>query len=290
MREFFNMTESRQIIVFAIIAANLILAAAVCGQTYSWISSDDYCQADIVADIPPPPEFRRAITADNGFAEWLRHLPLKTAGTPVRLYDGRHKPNQTVHFRVIDIDIGTADLQQCADAVIRFRAECLFGHRRFEDIHFNFTSGDACRFDLWASGYRPAVSGQKVVWQKEAAPDSGYASFRKYLDQVFTFAGSYSLMQELNRVQNIDAIEIGDIFIRGGFPGHAVLVVDMAIHPVSGQKAVLLAQSYMPAQDIHILTNPVDTSNNPWYPIGQTDSLLTPEWTFSRTDLMRFED
>ena len=60
-------------------------------------------------------------------------------------------------------------------------------------------------------------------------------------------------MQELNRVQNIDAIEIGDIFIRGGFPGHAVLVVDMAIHPVSGQKAVLLAQSYMPAQDIHIL-------------------------------------
>jgi hypothetical protein len=58
-------------------------------------------------------------------------------------------------------------------------------------------------------------------------------------------------------------LQIGDIFIQGGFPGHAVVVVDVALNTDNGQQVFLLAQSYMPAQDIQILQNPNDEELSP---------------------------
>jgi hypothetical protein len=40
----------------------------------------------------------------------------------VLLYNGAPKFRQDVHAAVIDIDVGTRDLQQCADATMRLRA------------------------------------------------------------------------------------------------------------------------------------------------------------------------
>lgn len=56
--------------------------------------------------------------SEGSFAEYLRNLPLKPHGTKVKYYNGEEKPND-VYVAVIDIDVGTRDLQQCADAVIR---------------------------------------------------------------------------------------------------------------------------------------------------------------------------
>jgi Domain of unknown function (4846) len=50
-------------------------------------------------------------------------LPLRDGRGTVYLNDGRAKPNQALHVAVIAIDTGKRDLQQCADAVIRLRAE-----------------------------------------------------------------------------------------------------------------------------------------------------------------------
>jgi hypothetical protein len=94
------------------------------------------------------------------------------------------------------------------------------------------------------------------------------------------------LARELERVADASRIEAGDVFIQGGFPGHAVLVVDVA-EDARGQRAVLLAQSYMPAQDIHILRNP-KPSDNPWYVIAGDEPLTTPEWGFPAGSLRRF--
>ena len=81
---------------------------------------------------------------------------------------------------------------------------------------------------------------------------------------------------------------VGDVFIQGGSPGHAVLVVDVAEDPRTGRGVFLLVQSYMPAQEIHILKNPTDLNLSPWHETGFGETLRTPEWLFRRSDLKRF--
>ena len=87
------------------------------------------------------------------------------------------------------------------------------------------------------------------------------------------------------------SLQPGDVFIKGGSPGHAVIVVDVAIYTQTGKKVFLLAQSYMPAQQIHILVNPANRGLSPWYELSDNDEgkLYTPEWVFEKKDLKRFK-
>jgi hypothetical protein len=133
---------------------------------------------------------------------------------------------------------------------------------------------------------RPRISGRKTEWQKSAGADASYTSFRRYLDIVFSYSGTFSLARELEPVADVSHIEAGDVFIQGSFPGHAVIVVDVA-EDAHGRRAVLLAQSYMPAQDIHVLRNPQST-DTPWYAIDGDRPLATPEWDFPAGSLRRF--
>ena len=107
------------------------------------------------------------------------------------------------------------------------------------------------------------------------------------MNMVFTYAGTASLAKELKSVPDVSKIRAGDVFIVGGYPGHAVTVVDVAKNR-DGGVAFLLAQSYMPAQQIHILKNP--NSNDPWYTLEDLEDgiLQTPEWTFKSSQLRRF--
>ncbi len=45
----------------------------------------------------------------------------------------------------------------------------------------------------------------------------------------------------------------------------------------------MLAQSYMPAQDIHIFVNPLDKNLSPWYEIE--DDIISPEYAFTKDEL-----
>lgn len=255
---------------------------------YRWI--EDFEPADILANrISPPDGFQRQQTAEASFAHWLRRLPLKKGQPRVHLFDGRVKGNQSAHVAVIDIDVGPRDLQQCADAAIRLRAEYLYANGMANRIAFNFTSGDRASFRQWSRGFRPAVQGNTVRWARSAPAESSYRTFRNYLRTVFAYAGTLSLIGELPRVFDVGRMQIGDIFIQGGSPGHAVIVVDMATDRKMGRRVFLLAQSFMPAQDVHILKNPGHPAMSPWYDVDFGSRLRTPEWTFTPNDLRRFE-
>jgi hypothetical protein len=254
---------------------------------YPWLGTK-IVQATIASEIAPPQGYGRVEVPAGSFADWLRHLPLKPRGTPVLLYDGTEKSDQEVHAAVVDIDVDSQDLQQCADAVIRLRAEYLYSRGTYSSIHFDFTSGDEAAFRKWIAGYRPTVRGSSVRWGRSAVRDSSYRAFRSYLDTVFMYAGTLSLSRELLPVADVKQMEIGDVFIVGGSPGHAVIVVDMVERPADGRRLFLLAQSYMPAQDIHVLRNPADPGLSPWYAVDFPRFLSTPEWVFERNELMRF--
>ena len=108
------------------------------------------------------------------------------------------------------------------------------------------------------------------------------------MEKIFTYAGTYSLSKELKPVK-IENMKIGDIFIQGGFPGHGIIVVDMCINKNTNEKMFILAQSYMPAQEIQIIQNPSSKQISPWYDLSFEEKLYTPEWTFKKSDLKRFE-
>jgi len=236
-----------------------------------------------------PLDYVRTEAGENSFSAFLRKLPLKPHNTKVKLYNGNLKANQNAHLAVIDMDPGNRDLQQCADAIIRLRAEYLYSRQEYDKIHFNFTNGFRAGYSKWMQGYRVKVEGNRTYWIKSGPPSNTYNDFKKYLDLIFTFAGTLSLSKELIKTEYKD-ISPGDIFIQGGSPGHAVIVVDMAVNTITGRKIYLLAQSYMPAQEIHILRNPEHT-DNPWYEEYSDDEIIkTPEWTFHPRDLGRFAE
>ena len=263
-----------------------VLATAVATQvaTPPWPVQRD--SRALSAKIDPPAGYSRVPVETGSFGVWLRELPVKAGRPAVRLFDGRPKANQSAHFAILDIDTGRRDLQQCADAVMRLRAEYLRVAGRDRDIAFRFTSGDLARWIDWRDGSRPVVTGNRVKWQRSAARDDSYANFRRYLDSVFTYAGSHSLEREITRIGD-SALEPGDVFIQGGFPGHAVIVVDVA-RTAAGATAFMLAQSYMPAQDMHVLHNPAEPAISPWYRDVRASALRTPEWTFPPGAARRF--
>ena len=240
---------------------------------------------NILTRFNPPAEFFRKEMDKNSFGYYLRNLPLKEDGAIVKLYDGTEK-SSAVYEAVIDLDIGKKDLQQCADAIMRLRGEYFYSRREFEKISFTLTNGFRMEYTEWMNGSRLAVTGNKTRWVKSAAPSNTYADFRKFMEIVFSYAGTLSLSKALHP-KNIDNIAIGDVFVHGGTPGHAVLVVDVAENK-SGGKVFMVAQSFMPAQDIHVLKNFEDERNSPWYK-NSISQLNTPQWSFEINELKSWD-
>lgn len=239
----------------------------------------------IVERFDVPFGFTRVKPEEESFGYYLQNLPLKPDGTRVKYYDGREKIKD-VYLAVVDFSLGDRDLQQCADGVIRLRAEYLYAKERYDEIHFNFVSGFNAEFSKWAEGNGISVKGNKVSWNLNNNNNSSYDSFQKYLNMVYAYASTLSLEKELIE-KHFSKLDIGDVFIQGGSPGHCVIVVDMAVNETTGEKLFMLAQSYMPAQDIQILIG--DSQDSPWFSSNIEDTLKTPEWTFEVSDLKTWE-
>lgn len=241
----------------------------------------------------PPAGFDRVGAISGSFAAYLRDIRLKPTGEPVHLYNGELKRTQNVHAAVVDLSVGKRDLQQCADAVMRLHAEHLYSSGSQDEIAFDFTNGFKAEWKRWRQGERIRVSGNTCTWTSGEKPDASHDQLLRYLETVFTYAGSLSLQHELDRSTPVDLsatdLRAGDVFIRGGSPGHAMIVMDVARHR-NGHTAFLLAQSYMPAQEIHLVKNVRHPEMGAWFIRDGDDRLYTPEWTFDWGDRRRWPD
>jgi Domain of unknown function (4846) len=217
-----------------------------------------------IEDIPAPEGFYREAADSSSFAFFLRQVALKKDRT-VYLYNGTPKQNQAAQFAVLDVSVGSQNLQQCADAVMRLRAEYFYAAGQYDSVLFKDDRGKHYAFT--APYTRP--------------------HFDNYLLQVFGMCGSASLSKQLRAVNDFTTIKIGDVLIRGGFPGHAVIVMDV-VQNAAGKKKYLIAQSYMPAQDIHVLNNPNDDTGTPWYAAEAGERIITPEYVFYRNELRQW--
>ena len=235
--------------------------------------------------FPVPEGYKRLTVNAGSFGDYLRALPLKPEGSKIGVFNGTELGGETIHAAVIDLPIGDKDLHQCADAVIRLRAEYFWSQKKYKEIHFNFTNGMRIDYDKWRKGYRIKVndSQTKTSWQLTAQPDDSYESFWEYMEQIFLYAGTASLEKEL-RTRRYSDMHIGDVLIIGGFPGHAVIIVDMAKHVETGEKIYMVAQSFMPAQELHVITS--TEAFSPWYRLDKRPNLTS--WGFEKSHLKHF--
>jgi hypothetical protein len=240
---------------------------------YPWLSKESRVRP-LEATFPPPAGYTRVSVEEGSFGAWLRGLPLRPAGAPVKDFRGGQvlAAEDLRLAAVAELDIGTANLQQCADSIIRLHAEWLWVQGQKDRIAYRFTSGDLAAWPKYAAGDRAKISGSKVKWARSASADSSRTSFRSYLELVFTYAGTLSL-QELKQRPSREDARPGDFFVLGGSPGHAVLVLDMAVN-AAGERVALLGQGFIPAQDFQVLSPGKD---GPWFSL-EGDEVATPFW------------
>ena len=232
-----------------------------------------------------PAGYKRVAIEKGSFGYFLRNQKLKPYGEKALYYNGQAKRSEGIYDSVIDVEIGDRDLHQCADAIMLIRAEYFYQKKEYDKINFNFVSGFNAQYSKWMQGYRINPNG-KGSYYKKAFPSNTYKDFRSFMNIVFGYAGTLSMEKEM-KPQSLENMKIGDVFIMGGSPGHAVIIVDMAEND-KGEKIFMLAQSYMPAQQTQILINPADRNMGVWYSLKGKTVLETPEWRFPLEKLRKF--
>ncbi len=245
---------------------------------YAWLRGDykmPPATGSLSARLRPPAGFKRVDVTDNPFGAWLRDLPLAAPGTPVRSFRGTviHPGDHPNIAAVVAIDIGIADLQQCADAVMRMRAEWQWSAGD-QQISFNAASGQKLPFSRWQRGERIAQVGRGIQWKPTGLPvkSDDHRSFRKYLNAVFAWSNTVALSRQA-KSQDVAAVKPGDFIIEPGNPGHAVLFLDLA--EKDGERVALLGQSFMPAQSFQVLR---PSGPSAWFKIDASQPLKTPFW------------
>lgn len=240
---------------------------------FTEIQEYDYTHGSI-AQIELPKEYERMPDDGDGFADYLRSLPLAEKSIPVRTMKGEIVDSLLPYtYCIMKLPL-LHDFEQCADVCIRLRADYLFRTRQFWRIHFEDTQYHTMRY-YWG-GFK-----KKYLY---------------YLYHVFKFANTESLIHEMPQ-RPIKEMQPGDIFVYCAKDredkeyGHAIMVADVAIHPSTGKKIFLLLQGSTPACNMHILKNLANPSFSPWFELEENDSILDfGVATYKRNELRYFEN
>lgn len=238
--------------------------------------------------INTPLGYERSKVEEGSFGAFVRNYEMKADGSEVLLYNGHAKWGQGYHVAVFKLPIEDRDLQQCADSIMRFYGEYWYSRGEYDKIKFPMGGGFVGDFAKWSKGYGIGLKNEKLYWKKKAENDASYDSFVKFMRIVFTYSGTMHMEDASHRIELKDA-RIGDIFIKGGSPGHVVMIADVC-EDEQGHKAFLLAQGYMPAQEFHVIKNPAH-EDDPWYYEDEiVYPLETAEYTFPKECLKRLVD
>lgn len=214
-----------------------------------------------------PLNYNRISTPPNTFADYLRTLSLKPEDA-VTYNEGKVKPQEDVYVSIVDLPNPPKNLQTSTDAVIRLMSEYYYKSQAYDHIVFHDNK-------------------EKYNYVEYVSGNYSRSKFDEYLDFVMEKVSTPSFCADLKPIK-LNDIKIGDIFVQNTQPtGHVVIVVDLAVNS-DGEKIFLLAQGFQPAKDIQILSNPNSAEYSPWYQLKEGE-LLTPEWRFMTSDLMRFK-
>jgi hypothetical protein len=245
---------------------------------YPWLGdSREFPKPDatLEARFPAPPGYARVKVEAGSFAEWLRSLPMAAEGTPARSFDGTESlaADDDYLAGVVAIDVGSSDLQQSSDVIVRLHAEYLWSRGERDQISYLSATKLNMPLSRWEKGQRLIPNGANVFWAVKSKPaDVDHAEFRKYLDAIFNWANSTSLSARSARVADPKDLVAGDFFLQSQPPNHVAVVLDLAEKP-SGERVALLGQARNPAESIHVVRPGKAT---PWFSVRPPVPVLTP--------------
>ena len=205
-----------------------------------------------IGQISAPVGFERIPVEKDSFGEFLRGFPLQKRGSRIKYYNGKTALGQCFGYAVLDLPM-LANTEQCADAVMRMRAEYLWEKGQYNRIQFRSVRGVDQRYT--GGGSRRA--------------------FAQYLRIVYGNSNTASLRREM-KPKPLREIAPGDVLVYAApnarTYGHAVLVADVAHNARTGRTAILLAQSSTPARTMHIIRNLSHPFVSPWVIVNGSDT------------------
>ncbi|MBR7061581.1 MAG: hypothetical protein IKI42_00930 [Clostridia bacterium] len=146
--------------------------------------------------------------------------------------------------------------------MIRLYAEYRYQRSEYEYITFDCFTTPVFKldFDTWTTGKRVKANGRALEWyasDKATPGDVSLSTFLYYLDNVFLYANTYSLKNQMMEISSAD-LRVGDCLIitadqTGGTDGHAIIVVDVAVNKSTGDKVFMLAEGNTPSTETYVL-------------------------------------
>ncbi len=255
----------------------------LCADDYPWPRTTPVHEP-LVYRFPPPAGAKRTVVAEGSWAQWLRHLPLRPPDAPVVSVSGSTIWYSDSRYVGAVIDMDERKNQECADVILRLRAEYLRWAGREDEIVFSLTGPGTISWPEWQAGMRPRLEGSRLNFYRAADPDDSRQAFDSYLASAFAWCGTLSLSKD-GEAAGLEEVRIGDFFAHGGSPGHAAIIADLA-RGDNGQVWALLLQGYMPAQSAHVLRAEADEQ---WFLLVPGEKVELPAWgTFDWSELRRF--
>ncbi|MCA9256300.1 MAG: hypothetical protein KDA33_11720, partial [Phycisphaerales bacterium] len=229
---------------------------------YAWLTRSQAEAYEALSDhIAPPDGFDRVLLPSGGFGDWLRHLPIGASTSDIQCANGKSAA-QSGDSRV-ELTIALqphTNFLGAAGMMVRLRAEHGWGTQSLDRIGFHFTSGQRMSWLAWRNGVRALSDESGPRFEQSGMIDESRDSFCAWIETQLQFTSFDSLLDDTRTVED-GTIAPGDLLLRQGRDGHALIVLDAAID-VEGRVAVLLGSGANPAATFHVLRA---TEASPWF-------------------------
>lgn len=238
---------------------------------YAWLKKSqraDY--VPLVDYLVPPDGYTRVNVIDNGFADWLRHLPIAPIGTPVTTGGKKTVLNgdDSALGAVIALQPNSSRLLSGANMLIRLRCEYAWSVDADMSAAFHFTSGHFMSWSAWCEGIRPQVNGRNVKFKKRCEKDDSRSNFCGFMETLFHYTSSLSILDDTRPAEDM-TLAAGDIFLGQGRDAPPLMVIDAATDG-AGDVRVLLGRAGIPAQTFHVIRA---DNGSPWFSVSQKGSI-----------------
>ena len=277
----------QQVDVAPAVATALVPTAGERAGAYAWLSRKQREQyIPLSQRIASPEGFSRVDVVAGSFAAWLRDLPVAAGGAPVMTSRSEIvvAGDDPTLAAVVMLQPHTRRLLSATNMMLRLRAEYAWSAGDLDSLGFHLACGHLSSWKAWTRGIRPLAAGRSVRFAKTGIQDDGRSNFCVYLETLFRFASSASLLDDTRPVRDA-TVAAGDVLLRIGRRAHAVMVLDIATDS-RGRIRVLLGQGGRPAQTFHVLR---DAGGSPWFVIGQSRLIRLGRYgTFGMNQLRRW--